>query len=160
MPITRTDRNQIFRNGQLIDEQVVQVDITAERTISAIESDFATLRAELSADRQAYINAINDVNTAKTEVQAHVNNIQTIAATSGSLNNANLSDAVRALADAMLDHFIASNRLLNSQIVLAQAIDKLRLGLHRLVKLVLVLLDESQRDSILSDDPNDPLEIS
>lgn len=32
MTIYRTDRNQTFQNGQLVSEEVVQVDITAEAT--------------------------------------------------------------------------------------------------------------------------------
>jgi hypothetical protein len=30
MAVTRTDRNQVFRDGQLVSEQVVQVDVTVE----------------------------------------------------------------------------------------------------------------------------------
>ena len=47
MPITRTDRNQVFSNGKLVSEEVVETDITAE----AVEFDLASkARAALAAN--------------------------------------------------------------------------------------------------------------
>lgn len=159
MPITQQNRNQVFANGSLVSEDVVQVDVTAEHTQAAIVQAFADLRDELAANRAAYVAALAAVQTARDDVVVHVSNIESIRDSTGTLTNAQRDGALRQLADAMRDHFTASNRLADSTVVLAQATDTMRLAVHRLGKLVLVLLDQSQRDSVLADDPDDPLVV-
>lgn len=160
MPIFRTDRNQTFDgSGNLLAEQVVQVDVTDVHTLEAIKAAFAAAKAALAADRQAYLDAIAAVNAAKQDVAAHVANIEAIRDSTGTLTNAQRDGALRQLAAAMRDHFTASNRLSDSQIVLAQATDELRLTVHRMAKLLLVLHGES-RETVLADDPDDPLVVT
>lgn len=159
MPVLRTDHHRRYdAAGNLVADDAVQVDVTAERTQAAIVQSFIAAFDELAADRQAYIAAIQAVNEAKADVAAHVSRIEQIRDSTASPTLNNLGAAVKDIAAAMRDHFTASNRLANAQITLAQATEKIRLTLHRMAKLLLVMYGE-ERDAILADDPSDPLVV-
>jgi hypothetical protein len=68
MTITRTDRNQNFANGNLVSEQVVQVDVTAEVVTLDLHQklrDFVTVVTGQIASRSADIDVANTAITAQ-----------------------------------------------------------------------------------------------
>lgn len=44
---TRTDRNEVYENGSLVAEEVVEVDVTAEHNASAIDTAITSALTEL-----------------------------------------------------------------------------------------------------------------
>lgn len=49
MTITRTDRNQVFQDGRLLEEQVVEVDVTTDTNRATIEEQIHLALSALAA---------------------------------------------------------------------------------------------------------------